>query len=73
VVTLTSPHGTTPLSVNNLIGSNSGSDIVFTNQTVVNFNGELAAGTWTLAIKDISPTGTGTLNSWSLAIVGSCP
>ncbi len=37
------------------------------------FNGEPAAGTWTLTVEDVSPGISGTLDSWSLAIVGSCP
>ena len=40
---------------------------------VVAFNGEIAAGTWQLEVVNPGIGDSGTLNSWSLTIVGNCP
>jgi subtilisin-like proprotein convertase family protein len=71
VVNLISPDSAV-FSVSNRDGD-SNDDIIFTNLAVSTFNGEPAAGTWQLSVQDRSPGSTGTLNSWSLAIVGTCP
>ncbi len=47
----------------------SGDHIVFTTNTVANW-GEGSAGTWTLRVYDSFGGSSGTLNSWSLNIIG---
>jgi subtilisin-like proprotein convertase family protein len=39
-------------------------------ETMGNFIGEDATGTWTLGIKDVSTTHTGTLHGWELSVEG---
>jgi len=70
IVTLISPAGTSFIVSNREGGSTS--NIVVTNLTVSTFNGETAAGNWQLKVQDLSIANVGTLNSWSLTIVGSC-
>jgi subtilisin-like proprotein convertase family protein len=70
VVTLISPGGT-QFVVSNRVGG-SADNIVITNQAVTTFNGQTAAGTWKLQVKDLAGADVGTLNSWSMAIVGNC-
>jgi len=69
VVTLISPGGT-QFVVSNRAGG-SADNLVITNQAVTAFNGP-AAGTWKLLVQDRASADVGTLNSWSLKIVGSC-
>ncbi|MEO1129591.1 MAG: proprotein convertase P-domain-containing protein [Planctomycetota bacterium] len=84
IVELTSPVGTT-VRLHNRSGS-SADDIVQTYDdgtnppdgpgTLADFNGEIAAGTWTLTVSDNAGADTGTLNSWALLIgsgAGGCP
>jgi subtilisin-like proprotein convertase family protein len=69
-VTLISPGGTS------FIVSNTSTDptdnIIISNQLITAFNGQTAAGTWKLKVQDLAAADVGTLNSWSLKIVGNC-
>jgi hypothetical protein len=67
IVTLQSPSQTIFT-----VSSRNPASLSSVNLSVPAFNGEPAAGTWTLAVEDVSPGDVGTLNSWSLAIVGTC-
>jgi len=69
-VTLISPTGT-QFVVSNQEGG-SADNIVITSQSITTFNGQIAAGTWQLKVQDLAAADVGTLNSWSLAIVGHC-
>jgi len=69
-VTLISPGGTQFVVWNQTGGS--ADNIVITNQAIAAFNGQTAAGTWKLLVQDLASLDTGTLNSWSLTIVGNC-
>jgi subtilisin-like proprotein convertase family protein len=71
VVTLIAPDGTSFIVSNRAGGS--ADNIIITNQAITAFNGHTAAGTWQLKVQDLAAVDVGTLNSWSLAIVGSCP
>ena len=71
VVKLISPSNTEYFVSNREGGS--ASDIILTNQSITAFDNQTAAGTWQLNVQDDSPGITGTLNSWSLTIVGNCP
>jgi len=70
VVTLTSPGGTSFVVSNRSGGS--ADNIVITDQVITNFNNQTAAGTWQLKVQDLATVDSGTLNSWSLKIVGNC-
>jgi subtilisin-like proprotein convertase family protein len=70
VVTLISPGGT-QFVVSNRAGG-SADNLVITNQAVTTFTGQTAAGTWKLLVQDRAGADIGTLNSWSIKIVGSC-
>ncbi|HEX3478897.1 MAG TPA: M4 family metallopeptidase [Kofleriaceae bacterium] len=70
VVTLIAPDNT-QFVVSNRAGG-SADNIIITNQAITNFNGHVAAGTWKLKVQDLAAQDVGTLNSWSLNIVGSC-
>jgi subtilisin-like proprotein convertase family protein len=70
VVTLISPGGT-QFVVSNRAGG-SADNIVITNQAVTAFAGQTAAGTWQLKVQDLASVDVGTLNSWSMTIVGNC-
>jgi Zn-dependent metalloprotease/subtilisin-like proprotein convertase family protein len=70
VVTLLAPDGTSFLVSNRQGGS--ADNIVINNMTIPNFNGRTAAGSWQLRVQDLEAADVGTLNSWSLNIVGSC-
>jgi subtilisin-like proprotein convertase family protein len=70
VVTLVSPGGTSFIVSNRAGGS--ADNIIIANQAITNFNGQTAAGTWSLKVQDLAGVDVGTLNSWSLTIVGSC-
>ena len=70
VVTLTSPGGTNFIVSNRAGGS--ADNIIITNQAITAFNGQTAAGTWKLKVQDLAAVDVGTLNSWSLTIVGNC-
>jgi len=70
VVTLIAPGGT-QFVVSNRAGG-AADNLVITNQAVTTFNGQAAAGSWKLQIKDLAGADVGTLNAWSLKIVGSC-
>ena len=71
VVTLISPAGTQFIVRNRQGGG--GNNIIINNQAITAFNGQPAAGTWQLKVQDLAVRNVGTLNSWSLTIVGSCP
>jgi hypothetical protein len=70
VVTLISPAGTSFVVSNREGGATA--NIVITDQAITTFSGTPAAGTWKLQVQDLSNVDTGTLDSWSLKIVGSC-
>ncbi len=70
VVTLSSPRGTS-YSVTSRAGG-SADNLVLLNVPVTAFAGEPAAGAWKLVASDHALLDAGTLNSWSLRIVGSC-
>jgi subtilisin-like proprotein convertase family protein len=70
VVTLISPGGTQFIVSNRAGGSTD--NIVINNLAVTAFSGQAAAGTWKLKVQDLAAADVGTLNSWSLTIVGNC-
>jgi subtilisin-like proprotein convertase family protein len=70
VVTLIAPDGSSSIISNRAGGSTD--NIVKTNLAVTAFNGKTAAGTWKLKVQDLAAVDVGTLDSWSLAIVGNC-
>jgi len=70
VVTLTSPGGTSFIVSNRAGGS--ADNIIINNQLIAAFNGQTAAGTWRLRVQDLASIDVGTLNSWSIKIVGNC-
>jgi hypothetical protein len=70
LVTLISPAGT-EFTVSARQGGNV-DNIALTKLGVSAFNGEAASGTWTLKVADLGIADTGTLDSWSLTLVGSC-
>jgi subtilisin-like proprotein convertase family protein len=71
VVTLIAPDGTSFIVSNRAGGATQ--NLIITNQAITAFNGHTAAGTWQLKVQDLAAVDVGTLNSWSLTIVGSCP
>jgi subtilisin-like proprotein convertase family protein len=70
VVTLISPGGTSFIVSNRVGGSTD--NIIINNLAISAFNGQTAAGTWQLKVQDLAAVDVGTLNSWSLTIVGNC-
>jgi len=70
VVTLIAPGGT-QFVVSNRAGG-AADNLVVTNQVITTFAGQAAAGSWKLKVQDLAGADVGTLNSWSLNIVGSC-
>jgi len=70
VVTLTSPGGVNFVVSNRAGGS--ADNIVIVNQSITAFTGQTAAGNWKLKVQDLAAQDVGTLNSWSLKIVGNC-
>ncbi|HSS03460.1 MAG TPA: proprotein convertase P-domain-containing protein, partial [Kofleriaceae bacterium] len=70
VVTLVAPDGTSFIVRNRQGGS--ADNIIINNLAIPTFNGRTAAGTWQLRVQDRAARNVGTLNSWSLNIVGSC-
>ena len=70
VVTLIAPDGTSFIVSNRQGGS--ADNIIINNQVITAFNGHQVAGNWQLKVSDRAADDVGTLNSWSLAIEGSC-
>jgi subtilisin-like proprotein convertase family protein len=70
VVTLIAPGGTQFIVSNRAGGS--ADNIILTNQAITAFNGQTAAGTWQLKVQDLASVDVGTINSWSLKVVGDC-
>ncbi len=70
VVTLTAPDGTAFVVSNRAGGS--ADNLVLTNSAIAAFNGHTGAGSWRLKVQDLAAQDVGTINSWSLNIVGSC-
>ncbi|WP_428267305.1 S8 family serine peptidase [Haliangium sp.] len=68
IVELTSPAGTT-VRLHDRSGG-SADDLVQT-YDVADFNGENSAGTWTLFVSDNAGIDLGTLNTWTLTIIGA--
>jgi subtilisin-like proprotein convertase family protein len=69
-VMLVSPAGT-QFVVSNRAGG-SADNLVINNQVITAFTGQTAAGNWKLVVSDQAAIDSGTLNSWSLHITGSC-
>jgi zinc metalloprotease ZmpA len=70
VVTLIAPDGTSFIVRNRQGGS--ADNIIINNLAITTFNGRPAAGTWQLQVQDRAAANVGTLNSWSLNVVGNC-
>jgi len=70
LVTLVAPGGAQVIISNHVGGS--ADNIIINNQAITAFNGQTAAGTWQLKVADTVRADVGTLNSWSLNIVGNC-
>jgi subtilisin-like proprotein convertase family protein len=70
-ITLIAPNGTTQQVIHNRTGS-SADNVIFSNVSSTAFNGTGAAGTWKLLVQDLAAIDVGTVNSWSLNIVGGC-
>jgi serine protease len=70
IVTLVAPGGAS-FPVRNRQGGAT-PDIVIVDQAIATFNGMPAAGTWKLQVADAAASDVGTLDSWSLKIVGVC-
>jgi subtilisin-like proprotein convertase family protein len=70
VVTLIAPGGTQFIVSNRAGGS--ADNIIINNQAIAAFNNQTAAGTWRLKVTDLAAVDVGTINSWSLNIVGNC-
>jgi subtilisin-like proprotein convertase family protein len=70
VVTLISPDGTSFIVSNRQGGSTH--NLVINNMSISAFNGHVVAGPWQLRVQDVAAIDIGTLNSWSLTIVGNC-
>jgi subtilisin-like proprotein convertase family protein len=70
VVTLIGPDGT-QFIVSNRAGGGT-DNLVITDLPITAFNGLPAAGTWKLKVQDLAGADVGTLNSWSLKILGNC-
>lgn len=69
-VTLTAPDGTSYVAWNQAGGS--ANDIELSGQAIGAFTGHAAAGTWTLRVVDSNAQDVGTLDAWSIALVGDC-
>jgi serine protease len=67
-ISLTSPTGTVAVLHDRSGGGSD--DIVGTFPLPTQFSGEEAAGDWTLTIEDLAGADIGTLNDWTLRIVG---
>lgn len=70
IVTLVAPGGASFVVKNREGGATA--DIVIADQAITTFNGMPAAGTWKLKVVDAAASDTGTLDTWSLKIVGVC-
>ena len=70
IVTLVAPGGASLLVANREGGA--AQDLVIVDQAIATFNGMPAAGTWKLQVADGAAADTGTLDTWSLKIVGAC-
>jgi Zn-dependent metalloprotease/subtilisin-like proprotein convertase family protein len=70
VVVLVAPGGQ-QISISNRAGG-SADNIILVNQPITVPAGVTAAGTWQLRVQDRAAVDVGTLNSWSLNIVGNC-
>jgi hypothetical protein len=70
VVTLISPNGT-QFTVAGRQGGNT-NNISLNKMAIAAFNGQALSGTWQLKVADLAVADTGTLDSWSLTLVGSC-
>jgi zinc metalloprotease ZmpA len=70
VVTLIAPDGASFVVSNRAGGS--ADNLVITNQAITTLNGHTGAGSWKLKVQDLAAVDTGTINSWSLKIVGNC-
>ena len=69
-VTLTSPSGTAHVLHDQTGGS--ADDVVITDLAIPTFNGEPAAGNWTVMVQDLAGLDVGTLDSWSITVTGDC-
>jgi len=71
VIALISPGGT-QLPISELSGDPTAGGVVIDDQLISAFNGQRAAGTWTLAVQDLVEGDAGILDAWSLSIAGDC-
>jgi Zn-dependent metalloprotease/subtilisin-like proprotein convertase family protein len=69
-VTLVSPSGTQAI-LHDRTGSYQ-DDVVLIDVPVSAFDGEAAAGTWSLVVRDLASLDLGTLNSWSIDVIADC-
>jgi subtilisin-like proprotein convertase family protein len=70
-VALISPAGT-QLPISELPEDPDAGGVVIANQLISAFNGQSAAGVWTLAVQDLAVTDAGRLDAWSLTITTNC-
>jgi hypothetical protein len=71
LVTLISPAGT-QLPITELAGDPIAGGVAINDQQLSAFNGQSAAGIWTLAVQDLAVGDIGTLDAWSLSIAKNC-
>jgi Zn-dependent metalloprotease/subtilisin-like proprotein convertase family protein len=69
-VTLISPSGTSFILHNRSGGA--ADNLAFSALPVTAFNGQPAAGNWRMVVQDLGGGDVGTVDSWSLRILGSC-
>ena len=70
VVTLAAPGGATFVVADKVGGA--ADNIIIIDQVITTFDGMPAAGTWKMLVQDLATGDVGTLDSWSLKIVGDC-
>jgi Zn-dependent metalloprotease/subtilisin-like proprotein convertase family protein len=70
LVTLVSPSGASQVVHDRAGGSED--DVVIVDMPIGTFNGQQAAGNWTLQVQDLAGADVGTLDSWSLTVTGDC-
>ncbi|MBI4749840.1 MAG: proprotein convertase P-domain-containing protein, partial [Acidobacteria bacterium] len=68
-IELISPAGTT--TVLKATSSSDSADNIVATYTPTTFTGQNSAGNWTLRVKDLASSDTGTLNNWSISITGT--
>jgi subtilisin-like proprotein convertase family protein len=71
LVTLTSPAGLTATVFNGAL-NDATDNLILVDKSSTVFNGEVGAGNWKLKVVDRQAQDVGTLNSWSIHILGNC-